>query len=217
MNTLTNRQKSILAGMLLGDGCLSLSNGANAFLRIQHGEKQLPYLKDKEKIIKGLADTNIYLISATDEKHPNDNYALKTRRSKTFTELYHFIYKNGVKKVSEEWAEWIDLEGLAMWYQDDGSCSVMKRMNSRGYEEYYKREVRLHTNDFSKEECELLAEILNSKFGYEVKVKAHKYENRTYYDLKIMTSSAKIMFNQIKPYMSDCMIYKTDMKYGIRP
>lgn len=218
MDSLTKRQKSLLTGMLLGDGCLSLSNGANAFLRIQHSEKQLDYLKDKEKEIKDFASTNVYLIAATDKKHPNDNYALKTTRKKPLTELYHLVYPDGKKQVKREWVEWIDLEGLAMWYQDDGSCTVSKRVNSRGYEEYYRREVRLHTNGFTKEENEILAKILNEKFGYEVKVK--KLTSKVWgvsYNLKIMTHSANIMFEQIRPFVSDCMKYKLDMKYGIRP
>ncbi|MHC0039081.1 hypothetical protein [Pseudoneobacillus sp. C159] len=72
---------------------------------------------------------------------------------------------------------------------------MSKRFNSRGYEEYYRREVKLHTNGFSKEENGLLAEILTQKFGYTVKVKKQTSKQwGTYYCLKIMTQSANLMF-----------------------
>jgi hypothetical protein len=41
---LTRRQKNILIGLILGDGCLE-KNGKNVRLRIEHRIKQMEYLK----------------------------------------------------------------------------------------------------------------------------------------------------------------------------
>lgn len=58
---LTKRQKEILIGMLLGDGCLE-KNGRNVRLRIDHGTKQKDYLDWKYEELQNLATAKPRLV-----------------------------------------------------------------------------------------------------------------------------------------------------------
>jgi hypothetical protein len=213
-----DRFKGILSGMLLGDGCLSYGGGANAFLRIQHSEKQLDYLLYKSKLIEPFVKFSITKLLPRGPKNPNTNYALKTWRNKLFTEIIKIVYPNGKKTISFEWLEWLTDEGLAIWYMDDGCLTKSYSTNKSGIYRIYRRECILNTQGFSFEENQVLVELLKEKFDIKSRVlKRTQKKYGTYYCIKILSPTVNQMFERIKPFIIPSMEYKINMEYNQSP
>ncbi|WML54319.1 hypothetical protein RCG17_06640 [Neobacillus sp. PS3-12] len=213
-----DRFKGILSGMLLGDGSLSYGGGANAFLRIQHSEKQLDYLLYKSKLIEPMFKFHIAEIKPSGPKNPNTNYSLKTHRDKFLTKIIKIVYPKGKKKVTTEWLNWLTVEGLALWYMDDGCLVKSYSYNKSGIWRIYRRVCEFSTQGFTLEENQLLIKFLKEKFDLDCKVKKTTMKKYgTYYKIKVMTPSANKMFEMIKPYIIPGMEYKINMENNLSP
>jgi hypothetical protein len=195
--------------MMLGDGCLSLSGGKNAFIRIQHSEKQKEYLESKANLLRELTDVNVYEIKPSGKKNPNTNYACKTRRHPLYTRTREIVYKEKRKTVTSTWLNWLDERGLAIWFMDDGSLTKSYRTNKSGNRVIYRRECLFATCSFTLSENQLLVDYLLERFGLQSRI----LMKGKYPHIKIMTESANLMFDLIRPYIVPCMDYKLDMEY----
>lgn len=208
--------KGIIAGMILGDGCLSFSGGKNAFLRIQHGEKQKEYLDYKVKILKQLTNVTTYTIKPSGKNNPYTQYACKTRRHPLYTRLRNIIYPKGKKEVSMTWLSWLNEQGLALWYMDDGSLVKRCSYDKIGARRIYGRLISLHTCSFSFEQNQLLQAFLVERFGLEFNIKLHS-KKTGYYKLAAGAKTANKLFEIIEPYIVPCLKYKLDMQYQQQP
>ena len=116
---LTNYQRELLIGLLLGDGHLETVNGRTYRLRVEHGAQQKPYLdwlfdQFREWIPAG----------APRKKERSDG-----RVSYEFTTCYHGafrfcaqqFYKNKQKHIPNHFHKLINPVALAIWFMDDGS------------------------------------------------------------------------------------------------
>lgn len=120
----SNEILPLLAGTLLGDGSLG-RNGENELARYNstHGMKQLEYANFKEMIFgncRGREYTNDY------EKGFGNRLYSSRSKSMFPKHVYEIFYKNGKKKVTQEWLDLLDEFGLALWYMDDGSIRTMQ-------------------------------------------------------------------------------------------
>lgn len=105
---LTEKQRQVMIGTLLGDG--SLSKGS---LRIEHSSKQVDYLR-----WKGLSIG----LSHSERWNQNRNHYLYT--SKTTPYLHRITkewYSSGQKRIPNYVWDELDNLGLAVWLMDDGS------------------------------------------------------------------------------------------------
>ena len=87
---------------------------------------------------------------------------------------------------------------LAYWYMDDGARKGPNRSGKR-----------FHTEGFSKEDVQKLAEALN-RLGIETTINKQncKASATTYYLLNITAKGDKILTERIKPYIHSSMVYK---------
>jgi len=150
----TQRQLEILTGCLLGDGCLNLSNKSlNPRFSCEHGIKQKEYCYWKFKELESL-DVK-YKESKRNIPDPRNGlyYESSTIRSTANTEflpIYHTLYKDKTKVITEEFLKnYTDLS-LAVHYMDDGTKA----------DSYY-----LATNCFSQEDLEIFKQHLENNFG----------------------------------------------------
>lgn len=132
---LTKEQLEVLYGSLLGDMNIGI-NWKNARLSINHGTGQEEYFDYKCSIFKDLLGK----INKTPryDKRTNkyyDRFSVRLLSHPTFTEIYKFCYKNGIKTVTKEWLDKITPRGLAFWFMDDGCNSGVLATNNFTYDE----------------------------------------------------------------------------------
>lgn len=141
---LSDKQRDVLYGALLGDGCLiKHKRGTNAIFSYLSKSKQhvefvagyfKEYWKDKE-ITQGS-----YFDNRTNKVYTNNR--LKTYSHKIFTEEYTRWYQNGTKHIPED----LKLTPMVclIWYIGDGCICNLNRTQS----------IKLATQCFTKEEQE---------------------------------------------------------------
>jgi len=125
------------------------------------------------------------------------NYRLTLFTFSNLMWIYDSFYINNNNKVVKKLPIWIEEYitpiGLAHWVMQDGSRQM-------------KQGIIIATNSFTKEECELLSQILNNK--YKLKSTVIKTGHSDQWRISIWKESMPILVYIIKPYIIDEMKYK---------
>lgn len=114
---LTNIQRELLIGSLLGDGHLRPHRGEVVFEFLQSAKRKF-YVQWKHEMLGDLACPQIY--HNVDER---EYYKLVTKTHPELTELCNLFYKGGRKSVPEKISKILTPFAIAVWYMDDGSRS----------------------------------------------------------------------------------------------
>jgi hypothetical protein len=186
VGSLTQLQKSLIIGSLLGDGYLRIVPGRkNAFLEVNHSFKAKEYVDWKYSILQNLC------ISSPKKRDGNEGriaYRFFTRQHPEITELYQTFYKNGEKTIPKGIK--FDPIILAVWFMDDGSkCR--------------ESDVYLNTQQFSINEQKTLLAYLR-----ELGIKARLNKDKKYYRIRILKESIKDFNAIISPHIIPSMRYK---------
>ncbi len=203
---LTDEQRSIIYGSLLGDGCISKdkkNSNRNCWFTINQREscKELVYWHHdmlfpySGKVISRVSNKI---------KHENGkmlilnepcglNYVYYTKHHPIFTEIRKLWYdENGIKHVPS-----IKLNStiLSLWYVEDGQNVPTRRC------------VYFHTDGFDDRDCSYLVSEL-SAMNFSVKMVKSKNKNK----IRINTSSYLDFINYIKSHILwKCFSYKSDL------
>jgi ubiquinol-cytochrome c reductase cytochrome b subunit len=122
--------------------------------------------------------------------------------------LYKLFYTNSKKKViPENIGELLTPLALAVWIMDDGT--------------WKQPGVRIATNCFTKEECELLVSVLDLKFNLKCSRSAAQatpwshnfispglHKNKNNYQIYIKQESISSLRKLVVPHMVPSMLYK---------
>lgn len=120
----SNEILPLLAGTLLGDGSI-VKNRENNLARYHstHGMRQKEYACFKEMLFghcNGKETRNDY-------ENGFGNMLYGSRSKSMFPKhVYDIFYKDGKKKVTQEWLDLLNEFGLALWYMDDGSIQQLQ-------------------------------------------------------------------------------------------
>jgi hypothetical protein len=113
VGSLTQFQKSVIVGTLLGDGYARIVKGRrDALLEINHSYSQKEYVDWKYSVLKNISK------SAPRIRRGNNSriaYRFYTRQHPEITKLYHLFYKEGKKTVP---AITLDPLSLAVWFME---------------------------------------------------------------------------------------------------
>lgn len=128
---LTEMQKDLIIGSLLGDGTMRLGKGAqNVNFKVEHGLAQKEFVDWKYQILKSFVFTEPKISYRYDKngKKYAKSWWFRTIRHPYFTEIYKRFYqgngyKNGTKIVPIEIKKELNPFVLAVWIMDDGSYS----------------------------------------------------------------------------------------------
>lgn len=197
------RQRGILVAMAIGDGHIRpINKGTSATLTITHGMNQKKYAEYKATLLREIFDSDIPQVKV---KKNGGHYfgCLIEKSAKYFRILRKWLYSNGIKRPSRL-LRFINEEGLAIWYMDDGSLSYKKRGGK-----IHGRDLTLNTY-LSKEENEKISKILENRWGF----KLVPVRSKGSWRLRCGSHEAKKIFNIIRPFIIESMSYKIDMKYG---
>jgi len=189
VGSLTQFQKSIIIGSILGDGYLRIvPKRKNAFLEINHSFNQKDYVDWKYKALKS--------ISASPPKMRRCNgqriaYRFHTKQSSALTAIYRKFYQNGKKIIPQSIT--LDPISLAVWFMDDGSkCR--------------KSDVYLNTQKFSIDEQKILIRSLGS-LGLE----ATMNKDKIYFRLRFRKSSLPRLKRILQKNIVPSMKYKIEL------
>lgn len=191
---LTQNQRDILVGLLLGDGCIEvLPKGDSARLKLEYSGKQKAYVdwlyetfqswthsKPKQKITHAFG--KIYT-----------KYWFTTLSSPIFKEYFDLFYRDHRKVIPSTIGELLTPIGLTVWFMDDGST---KSKESRGR--------ILCTHAFSQDEVLFLCDVLKKKFFLVAAPRKQKDGTEIY----ISGHSSTQLRNLIEPYVVSSMRYK---------
>lgn len=189
VGSLTEFERSIIIGSILGDGYLRIIPGRkDAFLEINHSIKAKEYVDYKYNSLKRLCE------SAPKERPTNENrvaYRFFTKQHKDLTDIYEMFYKNNRKIIPKN----LELNPIivAIWYMDDGSkCRD--------------RDIYLNTQQFSIQDQKRLVTLLR-KIG----IKSRLNKDKKYYRIRIIKESIGSFMEMINPYIISSMRYKLVM------
>jgi hypothetical protein len=200
---LTERQKGIIIGMLLGDGFL-VRRGKKAIFGFKQGKRYKEYV---EWIFNELQ--NICTDAGIMYRGDYDQYYFRTSLKKhDFAYLYQKFYrfspgaKKAIKIVPKEIKELLKNPiSVAVWYMDDGSLDFRPKYH---YSYYFA------THNFSLKETETLTKVLRDNFGVESKVYNNLIRGKRYPRIYIGVEGRKKFRQIIEPYVSQfkCFSHK---------
>jgi hypothetical protein len=173
VGSLTQLQKSLIIGSILGDGYVRIMlSRKDAFLEINHSIKAKEYVDWKYSVLKNICK------SGPKERDTNEGrvvYRFFTKQNHEIKNLLNMFYKNGKKIVPPDLK--LDPVILAIWFMDDGSKSGLS--------------VYLNSQQFSLADQNRLLNKLR-----EVGLNARLNRDKKYYRIRILSESV-LKFNQI--------------------
>ena len=186
VGSLTQLQRSIIIGTLLGDGYLRIvPRRKNAFLEINHSFSQKEYVDWKFEMLKSICKSGPKLRRGNGTRIA---YRFTTRQAPEITELHRMFYPDGKKCIPDDIT--LDPIMLAVWFMDDGSrCSA--------------ENVYLNTQQFCPKDQEKCRGML-LHLGIETTLNRDKEYSR----VRIRTSSIPKLFEIVTEHIIPSMQYK---------
>jgi len=186
VGSLSQLQKSLIIGTILGDGYLRIIPGRkNALLEINHSFKAKDYVDWKYSILKNVT------VSPPKSRKTNNGriaYRFYTKQLPELTELYKMFYKDKKKIVPNNLT--LNSTILSVWYMDDGSKC--------GNFDFY-----LNTQQYSISDQNILLKGLNK---LEIDAKLNK--DKSYWRIRILSKSLPRLRKLIKDKIIPSMKYK---------
>lgn len=189
VGSLTQYQKSIIIGSILGDGYIRKIRGrSEAFLEINHSVLQQDYVDWKYKALANITK------SAPKKRLGNEGriaYRFFTKQHTYLSYLLEKYYQDHIKIIPNNLS--LNPLILAVWYMDDGSMCR-------------KRDVYLNTQQFSIEDQLKMLESLE-KIGLQAKLN----KDKEYFRIRFLKKSLQKLKFLISPHIIPSMRYKIEL------
>ena len=186
VGSLTQLQRSVIIGSILGDGHLRTFPGRkNALLEVNHSYKQKEYVEWKYNVLKN--------VSASEPKSRKGNgqriaYRFHSKQLPELSEFHRQFYGSGRKAIPA--AIPLDPLILAVWYMDDGSrCSD---------DDYY-----LNTQQYSMSDQKTLIAMLA-----DLGLRTSLNRDKCYWRIRFRVVSLPLFKATVKPHIIPSMRYK---------
>jgi hypothetical protein len=202
MKEVSKKIKSLIIGSLLGDGYLSKERNRGNYLEIQHLDSQKRYLiwKRERFIEEGLTPSKLYFLT----KYNGFKFQVYGGKFNGIL-LRHQLYPNNNKTITRHHLNWLDEEGLAIWFMDDGGKVLTKRNGN-----ICGRYLKISSYNFTYDEHVIMKNYFETVWNIFPSIKMDKGK---YYWLKFSATEAKKLISIIKPYIHEDLLYKIDLQY----
>ncbi len=192
--SLSDRQKEILVGAILGDGHLEkLYTPGLSRLKIEHSYKQKEYVDWFYKEFKNWIRTEPKQKVKKVWGKIHKNYGFATYGHRLLGNFQRDFYRAKKKVIPGYLLERMTPLSLAVWYMDDGSIKSNKHKG-----------VFLNTQSFSKKDVKTLQSILENKFG----IASSTRKDETGEQIYLGGISGEGFIRIIKPFVIPSMLYK---------
>ncbi len=191
---LTEEQREVLIGLMLGDGHLETQNGGRTYrLKIEQSEKHVAYVWHLYRLFSEWVRTPPQSKVVRSHGHVSTNWWFQTLSHGAFRFYAHQFCKDGRKRVPRLIHRWLNPRALAYWFMDDGS---VKSSQSKG--------VIFNTQAFTQGEVKLLCRVLEGNFALDAKPRKQKEG----YQIYISGGSCETFKALVEPYLIPEMLYK---------
>lgn len=188
---LTKRQKSILVGLLLGDGHLETQNNGRTYrLKVEHSIMQKEYVEWLHKEFEKWVPGKIY----TKQRGAFKSVGFTTYSHGSLRFYGQQFYDKKVKHIPKIIKKLLDPLGLAIWFMDDGSRKSAKHHT-----------YNIHTLGYKKEELMFIQGVLSDLFQIDTALHKQKIKSWRIY---IPARSAVRFTALIEEYIIPSMRYK---------
>lgn len=195
---LSDYQKEVLIGLLLGDGHLETQNRGRTYrLKIEHTYWQKEYTDWLYQVFKD------WVFTSPQEKEQLVNgilykkYWFSTLSHGAFRFYAQQFYANKHKILPKLIHKWLSPIAMAIWFMDDGSLKSNRH-----------RALIFNTQSFSKPEVLRLSKIMENKFGISAVLRKQSRKIEELYQLVTVKDGAEKLAEIIKPYVLPSMRYK---------
>lgn len=198
---LTQEEKDILIGSLLGDGCLRIIGRCKypAFSE-SHSTEQKEYVFWKYEKLRRWITTSPWKeerVYHRDRSRKTISWRFQTLSNSIFSELYSIFYKNGTKVIPDDISKFLKRSPLilAIWLMDDGNKNH--------------KAVFLNTQSFSLSDQQKLVQALHDVYKFHGTLNKHSRSNGVQlYRIRIDTQSTKKLRKIIGEYILPQFYYK---------
>ena len=191
---LTDFQRQVLVGILLGDASLETQNKGRTYrLKLEQSERHSEYLMHLYQLFKEWCLSPPHKREVKRNSKISINFAFSTVSHGAFRFYAQQFYKNGKKKVPALVGKIFTPVSLAYWFMDDGS---RKSKQSKG--------IILNTQGFLKEDINVLINLLRDCYGLDSWLRKQKEGYQIYVSGKSFGAFKFIVL----PYVVDSMKYK---------
>ncbi len=195
---LSEFQKEVLIGMILGDGCLEhRGNSSGAVLKICQCLKQQEFVSWLYAIFKDFVRTPPRYRSKFRNGKENFEVRFDTLTHPEFKNFYDLFYRERKKIIPESINQILTPIAFAVWFMCDGSVKSKECVGRI-----------LNTQSFNRPDIERLISILQNKFNLQVSIRTQKDGLQIY----ISAKSAQILNNLLKDKILPYFYYKLPIK-----
>ena len=204
MTNLESRR--FLIGCSLGDGCLFRSpRNGSVTLHIQRKQEHHAYASWQLSKLNQILGTKATLKSFLDKgKYPAVRFGVTSKA--LLTPIYGLLYPKGKKTFSSVLLEDLTLAELALFWMDDGSLEVRKRIKPSGA-------VKIERSAWLAVcEDEVITELVGSwiqSLTGSRHTKVRHVSGKFY--LRWHSQQCRNLIEQIKPFVLPCLGYKVDL------
>lgn len=197
---LSELQREVLIGVLLGDASMGSANGKPVYLiKFEQSIKNQDYIVHLYELFKNytLKPYIIRLIKRKNSEHQDTmSIWFKTFVHPSFKFYYDLFYtfdyenRKSIKQVPKNIHKFLNVRSLAYWFMDDGN------LQESGFS--------FSTHGFSYKDNQLLQNALKINFNLIVIIR----KDKNYYRLYINSDCKELFINLVKPYILPCFLYK---------
>lgn len=192
------RKKSLLIGLVLGDGHLNTNSGVA--LEIEHGAKQKFYLDYKNKLLASLLNCK----ECKEYHRVKANTYKISKGHRYFRILHKWLYKGKEKHFSKKILSYLTPEAIALWWMDDGTHSV-ECQHTKGVVSSHKFALYTFTNE---EDTQNIIDFFKEKYDIKFYPIKRVLKNEIRYYLQCRTKEGRKLSNLLRPYIIPGMEYK---------
>jgi len=202
---LSQKQREILTGTLLGDGCIDKHHeGINSCRYVEtHSVDQIDYALWKFNEFKNFISNNYRIVTKKYEKSysgSKPSIVFETMLNKEFVEFYNNFYPNDIKIVPDNIESILTPLGLAIWYMDDGSVHYVSK----------KAVARFSTYSFCCNHIKILENAIKNKFD----LHSTRINTEKGIVMQLCQNETKKMIEIIKEHILPSMLYKINLIYN---
>lgn len=195
---LSEFQKEVLVGMVLGDGCLEhRGNSSGAILKICQSLKQQKFVEWLYEVFINFVRTPPKIKISHRNGKENYEFRFDTLTHPTFKNFYDLFYRDHKKIIPEDINQSLTSTAFAVWFMCDGS---IKSKECRGR--------ILNTQSFIRSDIERLISILKSKFNLQTSIRTQKDGLQIY----ISAKSAEVLDSILRDKILPSFYYKLPLK-----
>ena len=191
---MTQLQKNIIIGLILGDGYIYLDKYKRAILEIKQSDSKKEYVFWLYQKLKDIC------ASLPRKRKDNNQWRLLTKTDPVLLHYKRLFYREGKKIVPVNIEDLLQVPiSVAIWYLDDGSLDFREK-------DHYA--YTLHTNCFSLEETRLLQAVFEENFGITPTIQTPLCRGIRYPRLYFGSKSRDRFYQIISPYRFKCFVNK---------